>query len=44
MEVSKVHMFYMIPLKLLLKVELKLQSRTRPGVLGTQYTEINSSV
>lgn len=27
-------MFYMIPLKLLLKVELKLQSRTRPGVLG----------
>lgn len=34
MEVSKVHMFYMIPLKLLLKVELKLQGRTKPGVLG----------
>lgn len=33
MEVSKVHMFYMMPLKLLLKVEWKLQSRTKPGVL-----------
>lgn len=33
MEVRKVHMFYMMPLKLLLKVESKLQSRTKPGVL-----------
>jgi len=34
MEVSKEPTFYMIPLKLLLKVELKSQSRTEPGVLG----------
>lgn len=33
-EVRKVHIFYTIPLKSVLKVELKLQRRTKPGVLG----------
>lgn len=35
MEVSKVHVFYVVTLKVLLEGELKLQSRTKPGVLGS---------